>query len=186
MDQREIIELTREKIISTISQNMHMYGIAPSIGRLYGTMFFHQAPMTLDEMRDSLEMSKTSMSTSIRALLEIKMVHKIWKKGERKDLYSVEDDWYKTFINLFSTKWSKGIQLNEEEILRAKDTLSKLIDQTEDESLQQMIRSDILKLEHAMEYYDWLNRLVESFETGEIFELIPKTAPDKNKNLPEP
>lgn len=168
------LEQAREKVINTIAQNMHIYGIAPSIGRLYGTMFFHHQPMTLDEMRDSLEMSKTSMSTSVRSLSEIKMVHKKWKKGERKDLYSVEEDWYKTFIHLFTTKWRKGIEMNEEEIIHAKQVLVELKETAQGDDLQEAIKTDLAKLEHALEYYDWLERLVQSFESGDIFNHIPK------------
>lgn len=170
----EELKQTRERVINTIAQNMHLYGITPSIGRLYGTMYFHGEPMTLDEMRDSLAMSKTSMSTSVRSLSEIKMVHKKWRKGERKDLYIVEEDWYKTFISLFTTKWRKGIEMNEERIVEAKHTLTELLDSAESVELQETIRADLAKLEHALEYYDWLARLVKSFESGEIFDYIPK------------
>lgn len=171
----EELKSTREKVINTIAQNMHIYGITPSIGRLYGTMYFHGEPMTLDEMRDSLAMSKTSMSTSVRALSEIKMVHKKWRKGERKNLYRVEEDWYKTFIALFTTKWRKGIEMNEEKVLEAKQILENLREQAESPELLATIDTDLAKLDHALEYYDWLERLVKSFESGEIFKYIPKT-----------
>lgn len=37
-----------------------------------------------------------------------------------------------------------------------------------------VVEQDLEKLKHAMEYYNWLERLVKSFESGEIFEFIPK------------
>jgi DNA-binding transcriptional regulator GbsR (MarR family) len=167
----------REKVIHSIAQNMDLYGINSSMGRLYGTMLFQHEAMTLDEMTDALGMSKTSMSTGVRALLEIDMVQRTWKKGVRKDLYMVEEDWYKTFIELFTTRWRKGIEMNEEEITEASQDLIELASSTTDEELKALIELDLNRLEHAMEYYDWLERLVKSFETGEIFTFIPK----KNK-----
>jgi DNA-binding transcriptional regulator GbsR (MarR family) len=130
--------------------------------------------MTLDEMRDALGMSKTSMSTGVRALTEINMVQKTWKKGVRKDLYTVEEDWYKTFIDLFTTKWRKGIEMNEEEINKAKNEIEQLANSTQDQELQEAAVEDLKKLEHTIEYYDWLKRLVQTFESGEIFDYIPK------------
>jgi DNA-binding transcriptional regulator GbsR (MarR family) len=170
----EKLDQARDRVIHTIAQNMDLYGIASSIGRLYGTMFFHQKPMTLDEMRDALGMSKTSMSTGVRALSEINMVQKTWKKGVRKDLYTVEEDWYKTFVDLFTTKWRKGIEINEEEINKAKSEIEQLANSTQDGKLQEAIVEDLKKLEHATEYYSWLKRLVKSFESGEIFNHVPK------------
>lgn len=80
----ERLDKARERVIETISQNMNLYGITPSVGRLYGLLYFQAVPMTLDEMKEELGMSKTSMSTSVRNLLELKMVEKVWRKGSRK------------------------------------------------------------------------------------------------------
>jgi DNA-binding transcriptional regulator GbsR (MarR family) len=170
----EKIQQIRERIIQSIAQNIDLYGITQSIGRLYGTMYFHNDPMTLDEMGDALGMSKTSMSTGVRSLLDIKMVHKTWQKGVRKDLYTVEEDWYKTFIDLFSTKWGSGIETNEREIKKAKKELEEIHIQTTSEEIKGIIKQDLAKLQHAVEYYDWLRLLIQSFETGEIFKYIPK------------
>src|SRR5699024_6462629 len=56
----EIYEETIQKFIQVIAKNMNLYGITSSIGRLYGVLYFSDEPMTLDDMRDALEMSKTS------------------------------------------------------------------------------------------------------------------------------
>lgn len=58
MNAKDQLEKVRERVIESIAQNMNLYGIAPSIGRLYGMMFFHHEPLTLDEMKDELGMSK--------------------------------------------------------------------------------------------------------------------------------
>ena len=68
-----------DKFIQVIAKNMNLYGITPSVGRLYGKLYFHDGRMTLDDMRDALEMSKTSMSTGVRALSEMKMVEPAFK-----------------------------------------------------------------------------------------------------------
>lgn len=173
-DNRKKVQQIRDKVIQSIAQNIDLYGITQSIGRLYGTMYFHNKPMTLDEMRDALGMSKTSMSTGVRSLLDIKLVHKTWQKGVRKDLYSVEEDWYKTFVDLFSTKWGSGIETNEREIQKAKKELEEIYSQTMNEEIKVTIDHDLAKLQHAVEYYEWLNLLIKSFESGEIFNFIPK------------
>ena len=44
---------------------MDLYGINRSVGNLYGIMVF-EGSMTLDEMRQQLQMSKPSMSTGVK------------------------------------------------------------------------------------------------------------------------
>jgi DNA-binding transcriptional regulator GbsR (MarR family) len=170
----EKLEEARERVIRAIATNIDLYGVPSSIGRLYGTMYFHDEPMTLDEMSDALGMSKTSMSTGVRSLLDIKMVQKTYRKGVRKDLYIVEEDWYQSFFHLFSSKWGRAIQHNEKEISLAKQQIEDIYQQAEDEELKETLSRDLAKLEHALEYYTWLKKLVKAFETGEIFEFIPK------------
>src|SRR5699024_11928166 len=68
----EKYEETIEKFIQVIAKNMNLYGMTPSVGRLYGVLYFSDEPMTLDGMRDALEMSKTSMSTGVRVLSDRK------------------------------------------------------------------------------------------------------------------
>jgi len=173
---QEIIGRARERVIETISQNMHLYGVTPSIGRLYGTLFFNNHPMTLDEMKEELQMSKTSMSTSVRTLTELNMVDKVWVKGVRKDLYEANKDWYQIFFDYFTNQWRKVIHLNVKAINQSLEELQKLSEQTEalTEEQKVIIESDIEKLHYTKAYYRWLNRLIDEFESKDIFNYIER------------
>ncbi|MBU6081624.1 MULTISPECIES: GbsR/MarR family transcriptional regulator [Allobacillus] len=169
-DYEELIE----RYIQVIAKNMNLYGITPSVGRLYGTLYFAEEPMTLDQMRDALLMSKTSMSTGVKALADMKMVTPTFRKGIRKDLYQTEKDWYKSFTSLFTTKWRRQTENNLEEAEEAMRQLEKLQEETTDPALKETIQSDIQKLEYSYEYYEWLIRFVRVVETGEIFDYVPR------------
>ncbi len=41
------------------------------------------------------------------------------------------------------------------------------------EEIREQAEVDMKKLSNWLEYYDWLNRLIDSFETKEIFNFIP-------------
>jgi DNA-binding transcriptional regulator GbsR (MarR family) len=182
MNGEKELEKARERVIDAISQNMNLYGVTESIGRLYGSLYFQEGPLTLDEMKDELGMSKTSMSTSVRSLLELKMVGKVWKKGVRKDLYQAEPDWYQTFIDFFTIKWRAGISINISAMERSLSDLTALLDdENVDRNIKNQAKVDIEKLTSAIEYYDWLNRLVDSLESEQIFEFIPKKPIDYEK-----
>jgi len=168
------LELARERFISEIAKNIHLYNITSSVGRLYGTVFFSEKPMTLDEMSESLGMSKTSMSTGIRALSEADMVGRVWEKGIRKDLYKTEDDWYKSFSNVFIKRWRNATELNMDAIKDSKNMMVELFNETNDQSIKEKVDHDLDKLREAEAYYQWLNDVVALFDTGEIYNIVPK------------
>jgi DNA-binding transcriptional regulator GbsR (MarR family) len=177
----EKLQSARERVIESIARNMDLYGVTHSFGRLYGTMYFHDVPMTLDDMGKALGMSKTSMSAGVKVLSDLNMVEKVWIKGERKDRYKVEEDWYQTFFDFFMIKWRKRIEMNMEAIKRTLVDLNELLqDEQVEEEIKKLASRDLEKLNHAIEYYEWLNRLIDSFETHEIFKFIPKKTTEQS------
>ncbi|WP_026673229.1 GbsR/MarR family transcriptional regulator [Alkalihalobacterium bogoriense] len=168
------LEKARNRFIQDISKNMELYGINQSIGRLYGTVLFAEEPMTLDEMSQALGMSKTSMSTGIRALSEANMVERVWQKGVRKDLYQTEEDWYKSFSAVFVNRWRSAVDENRKAVTEMRSSLQKLLEQTEDEKMKESIQMDLEKLEKAENYYEWLGDVINLFEKGDIYNIVPK------------
>jgi len=174
-------EETIERFIQVIAKNMTLYGVTPSIGRLYGAIYFSEEPMTLDDMRDALEMSKTSMSTGVRTLSEMNMVEPTFKKGVRKDLYQSDEDWYKSFTSLFGDRWRQHTETNIEEANQAIDSLEELQTNTNSQELKNKINNSIERLNYSKNYYKWLMKFITVVETGEIFNYIPKMEPDEEK-----
>lgn len=168
------IEKSRHRVIESIGKNMDLYGVTLSVGYLYGNMFFHDRPVTLDEMASIMGLSKTSVSTGMRTLLDLKMISKVWSRGSRKDLYEVEGDWHQTFIDYFSIKWRKSTEMNRQALERSLKEMNQLLEEYPDnEELAELLSSDIEKIKSAIQYYGWLNRLIDALESGKIFELVP-------------
>lgn len=163
-----------ERFIQVIAKNMNLYGITPSVGRLYGVLYFSDEPMTLDDMRDATEMSKTSMSTGVRALADMRMVDPTFRKGIRKDLYQSEEDWYKSFTSLFGNRWRKHTESNIGEAEETIEELKAIKQETTDVKLMEKIEHDLERLIYAKNYYLWLMKFIRVMETGEIFNYIPK------------
>ncbi|WP_096200983.1 GbsR/MarR family transcriptional regulator [Bacillus sp. FJAT-45350] len=164
----------RNRFISEMSKNMDLYGINQTIGRLYGTVFFADSPITLDEMSEQLGMSKTSMSTGIRALSEAKMVERVWQKGVRKDLYQTEEDWYKSFSAVFVNRWREGVDSNHSELKNLREVLLDLKETSSDNLLLKEVENDLERLQSAEKYYEWLGEVIMLFESGEIYKIVPK------------
>ena len=174
---KQKLQKIRHRVIETIGNNMDLYGVTMSVGHMYGHMYFCNEPVTLDEMGEVMGMSKTSMSTGMRTLMDLKMVNKVWGKGSRKDLYVVEPDWHQTFVDYFSVRWRKSLEMNLSALRKSLNELGALKREAEaagDLEWIAVLEQDERKLTEAVQYYNWLDRLIDTFESGDIYKLVPK------------
>jgi len=114
------------------------------------------------------------MSTSVRSLSEAKLVERVWERGVRKDLYQAKEDWYQNFIDMFSIRWRRSVTTHSSAIRRSISEIEQLI--SEDiisEELLAEANSDLEKLIYIRDYYEWLDRLIDAFESHDIFDLVP-------------
>lgn len=169
----QILKEAETVIIDAIADTMDLYGVTHSIGRLYGVMYLSDSPMTLDEMSDKLGMSKPRMSTAVHSLIDIYMIQKVWRKGERKDLFEAEKDFFRSFISLFCMKWEREISVNLEAITKANEKLAILttVEGVPDD-IRDKAQKHVKQLEESIQYYYWLKKLVHAFKSKEIFELL--------------
>ncbi|GGF66074.1 GbsR/MarR family transcriptional regulator [Paenibacillus albidus] len=162
-------------IIDAIAQTMDLYGSNYSFGQLYGIMFFEDKPMTLEEMKNTMNMSKSNMSYGVRSLMASRMVTKLAEKRERKDLYAAETDFFQAFKNFFTMKLQREIDVMQEALAAVMPELAALTQApgTPEEERSSCLR-DLDKLEHAVQYYEWLQRFVDGLEEGEYFGNLQK------------
>lgn len=150
------IEEIKNKAVFTLTKFINLYGLTLSEARLFSIMYIENRPMTLDEMSNSLGMSKTSMSTGVRSLLDAQLVERRWKKGIRKDLYSVEENLYKSFSNNFIEHWLTETQHSIKTFNEISKQLRVLSQKVEDTSKQNSLTQYIQKLDNIIRFYEWL------------------------------
>ncbi|WAA11310.1 GbsR/MarR family transcriptional regulator [Fervidibacillus albus] len=162
-------------MIDTFADNMRTYGIPPTVGRVLGIMYMNRKPMTLNDLSEATGMSKTRMSQVVREMVDYNIAYKVFEKGVRKDLYSAEQDYFQRFISLFSSSWQKVIKKNKVMGKKIYEEL-KTIQQEEqlDPDVAEKIAFLLEETEKWLAYYDWLDRLVDFFESEEIFKHVPK------------
>lgn len=169
----EILEKAEAIVVDAIAETMDLYGVTPSVGRLYGVLYLSEEPMTLNQMSNSLGMSKPSMSTGIHSLMDIEMVQKVWRKGERRDLYKAEKDFFVSFISFFCKKWDREVSTNLQAIEKATEQLNSLIENPDvPDALLKKAKKNLQLLEESTKYYMWLKRLVHAFRSKDLFKMI--------------
>lgn len=176
MDNKERLENIHYRIIEQITANMKAYGVPSTVGRLMGTIYHNRKPMSLDEMTEELGMSKTRMSQAVRELTDLNLAEKVYEKGVRKDIYTVEQDYYQTFISLFSSNWLKVINKNQSLQQKLIVELTEIIeDENSDSETIEKAKQHLEETNEVLNFYHWLNHLVDFFQTHEVFKHVPKT-----------
>lgn len=169
----DLLKEAEDAVVSALADTMDLYGVTPSVGRLYGMLYFMDEPVTLDQMSEELGMSKPTMSTSIRSLQNIDMVHKVWKKGVRKDLYEAEKDFSKSFFSFFCKKWQREISVNLEAIEEAENKLQILLnDEDVPEEIAVKAKRNLAQIIESKHYYHFLKKVVKVFDDRRIIDIL--------------
>lgn len=181
--QNDNINEIRTQFIDRISDNMSTFGVSATVGRILGIIYMNDGPMTLDELSAETGMSKTRMSQVVREMLAMDLLVRVFKKGVRKDLYQLEKDHYETFITLFNSSWQKAIMRNRSFEPRLKSKLNQMREDPELPTEEKEKVDNLLEeLQEWMDYHDWIRRVAEFFESGEVFNHVPIKRTNETKH----
>lgn len=173
LDDSQRLEEARDVIISAIAQTMVIYGVTPSVGRIYGVLYFSEQPMSLDDIKDQVAMSKASVSNGMRELLDTEMVIKVWKKGDVKDHYIAEKDFFRNFIAFFKKKLRQERNLIVKAMEQSQPILEDIANKSSTDA-SKAAKQDLIKIKDSEAYFHWTMSLANAMESGEIFDHFPK------------
>src|SRR5215208_8267942 len=77
-----------------VSQISRFWGFPKGMGAIFGVLYLSPAPLSLDEIVQATGLTKGAISTEIRALARMGLVHRSSKLSDRKDYYEAEADFY--------------------------------------------------------------------------------------------
>jgi len=168
------LDVIEDQFVKKIADNMHTFGVSKTIGRVLGTIYMNREPMTLDELSKATGMSKMRMSQVVREMIELNIAEKVYKKGVRKDFIKVERDYYQTFIALFTSNWQRAVHKSRKFEKHLSKQLQNIQYQAESEEVKEKLYELSKETKLWLDYYDWISRLIDFFESGEIFKHVPK------------
>jgi DNA-binding transcriptional regulator GbsR (MarR family) len=85
----------REEFIQGMSRISSFWGFPRAMGAIYGAVYLSPTPLSLDEIVEQVGVTKGAVSTHVRSLERLGMVHKQIKLGDRRDYYEAEGDFWK-------------------------------------------------------------------------------------------
>ena len=106
-----------------LSQISRFWGFPKGMGAIFGVLYLSPTPLSLDEIVEETGLTKGAISTEIRALARMGLVHRSSKLGDRKDYYEAETDFYHAIRSILderqNAEFSRSIQA-------VRDTLAEL------------------------------------------------------------
>jgi len=89
-------------------------GLSRGAGRLFGFLLVSEGSYSLDELTETLQASKASVSTNARMLESLGMIERVSLLGDRRDFYRVGDDPWERMLRVAQGRWRDMIQMLEE------------------------------------------------------------------------
>src|SRR5205807_4914402 len=74
-------------------------------GRIFGLLYLSPGPVTLDEITDELQQSKSNVSVSVRGLVDWQLVRRVRVPGSRKDHYEAATDFWRVMQEIMERRF---------------------------------------------------------------------------------
>jgi DNA-binding transcriptional regulator GbsR (MarR family) len=100
-----------DSTVAGLGRLARFFGFSEVMGRLYGTLLMVPEPLSLDDLAETLRISKGSVSMNMRALERWGMATEVWVRGERKKYYSAESDLWQVIRNVLDSRERREVQL---------------------------------------------------------------------------
>jgi DNA-binding transcriptional regulator GbsR (MarR family) len=68
------------------------WGVNRSVSQIHGLLYLSEAPMTADDIADTLGMARSNVSNSIKELSSWNLIRRVPIMGDRRDHYEAETD----------------------------------------------------------------------------------------------
>lgn len=79
-------------------------------GRIFAVLYLEDHPLSLDEIAEALQQSKSNISTNIRGLVEWHLVRRVAVPGSRKDHYQAADDFWRVMQEIMERRFRWNIR----------------------------------------------------------------------------
>jgi len=88
------ISKIKQDFTEGLSQISRFWGFPKGMGAIFAALYLSPTPLSLDEIVQQTGLTKGAISTEIRALARMGLVHRSSRLGDRKDYYKAEADFY--------------------------------------------------------------------------------------------
>jgi len=120
MNMSQSLTKIKKDFTQGLSQISRFWGFPKGMGAIFAVLYLSPAPLSLDEIVNETGLTKGAISTEIRTLARMGLVHRSSKLGDRKDYYSAESDFYAAIRSILQERQNSEF---DRAVRSVKDTL---------------------------------------------------------------
>ena len=113
----------KQEFVEGLSQISRFWGFPKGMGAIFAVLYLSPTPLPLDEIVEQTGLTKGAVSTEVRALARLGLVHRSSKLADRKDYYDAETDFYKSIRSILKERQNSEF---DRAVASVRDTLEKL------------------------------------------------------------
>jgi DNA-binding transcriptional regulator GbsR (MarR family) len=148
----------QQNFIEGLSQISRFWGIPKGVGAIFAVLYLSPTSASLDELVLKSGLTKGAVSTNVRALARMGLVHRSTRLGDRKDYYEAETDFYKAIRSILGERQNREF---DSAIRSVGETLVKL--QSAKGSMDEAERKFLIaRVQALQDFFDAIDRLSQA------------------------
>ena len=120
---KESLTKIKQDFTEGLSQISRFWGFPKGMGAIFAVLYLSPNPLPLDDIVAQTGLTKGAISTEVRALARLGLVHRSSKLADRKDYYEAETDFYKSIRAILKERQNTEF---ERAVATVQETLGKL------------------------------------------------------------
>ena len=177
-------ELTeaRDHFIQGMSRITHFWGFPKAMGAIYGAIYLSSEPVSLDELVEQVGVTKGAVSTNVRALERLNMVHRHVQLGDRKDYYTAEADFWQVVKNIMQEREKNEFALALRTVGESLDKVNEADIPTEEAELAAFYQDRMGSMKGFFDQLDSMIAMLISLDGMKLAALMRVFGNSKSKN----
>lgn len=151
----------KEDFTQGLSQISRFWGFPKGMGAIFAVLYLSPMPLSLDDIVQETGLTKGAISTEIRALARMGLVHRSTKLGDRKDYYEAETDFYVAIRSILKERQNSEF---DRAVRSVKETLETMEKNWVENEEWQFVYERIEALQEFFDAIDSLTRAVVRLE----------------------
>lgn len=98
----------REWFVARMGQSTEQDGFTRIAGRLFGYLLLSEEACSIFQLSKALGVSKASVSTDARRLLEHGVLERVMRPDDRRDYYQIAPDFFRRLVQYRISRWENA------------------------------------------------------------------------------
>lgn len=152
----------KKEFTQGLSQISRFWGFPKGMGAIFAVLYLSPTSLSLDEIVKETGLTKGAVSTEVRTLARMGLVHRSTKLGDRKDYYEAESDFYEAIRSILQERQNSEF---DRAVRSVKDTLTAMDENWVEDDEWNFVYARVQALQDFFDAIDSLTKAVIRLES---------------------